>query len=383
MVKPSLSSERKQHLFRQILDGYKTQAVITRKGLAITNKLRPATVTQLIGEMIQSGIIAEDTINHQPGPGRPEVGIIPDFRLLTAIFICIDARNITASLVDIRGVVLAGAHQPVHDDNADSETLLNCFRTLISRLLQNCRADTRVQGIIISLPGVMDAEHCHWLYTNRWPKARHMDLSQLAEEFSIPVCLVKNLQAELNAFVLENNELSARRVLYVHWGEGIGAASYSKQQINANQQGLFGELGQLTFGNSQTIEQMFSLSALRGVLSEALPGDLSNERAAAKTLQHADITAIPCLKNAADIWSRLLANIYFILFPDVIIFSGPFTHNEALFREITTGFSQHVPDYFEQNVTFTINHKSYMNEMNGALSPFFDALVAEYCCQES
>ncbi|MFP3490150.1 hypothetical protein R0K20_21375, partial [Staphylococcus sp. SIMBA_130] len=60
MVKPSLSSERKQQLFRQILDGYKTQAVITRKGLAITNKLRPATVTQLIGEMIQSGIIAED-----------------------------------------------------------------------------------------------------------------------------------------------------------------------------------------------------------------------------------------------------------------------------------------------------------------------------------
>ncbi|MCG6396356.1 ROK family protein, partial [Vibrio alginolyticus] len=163
------------------------------------------------------------------------------------------------------------------------------------------------------MPGVMDAEHCHWLYTNRWPKARHMDLSQLAAEFSIPVCLVKNLQAELNAFVLENNELSARRVLYVHWGEGIGAASYSKQQINANQQGLFGELGQLTFGNSQTIEQMFSLSALRGVLSEALPGDLSNERAAAKTLQHADITAIPCLKTAADIWGRVLANIYFIL----------------------------------------------------------------------
>lgn len=383
MVKPSLSSERKQHLFRQILDAYKAQTLITRKGLAITNALRPATVTQLVGEMIQSGIISEDTVNHQSGPGRPEVGIIPDFRLLTAIFICIDARNITASLVDIRGVVLAGAHQPVHDDNADSETLLNCFRTLINRLLQNCRADTRVQGIIISLPGVMDAEHGHWLYTNRWPKARHMDLSQLTTEFSIPVSLVKNLQAELNAFILENDELSAKRVLYVHWGEGIGAASYSKQQINANPQGLFGELGQLTFGNTHTIEQMFSLSALRGVLSQTLTGDLSNERAAAKTLQHADIMAVPCLKNAADIWSRVLANIYFILFPDVIIFSGPFTHNEALFREITTGFSQHVPEYFEQNVIFTINHKSYMNEMNGALSPFFDGLVAEYCRQGS
>ncbi|MGJ3348894.1 ROK family protein [Morganella sp. Je.2.23] len=383
MVKPSLSSERKQHLFRQILDAYKAQTLITRKGLAITNALRPATVTQLVGEMIQSGIISEDTVNHQSGPGRPEVGIIPDFGLLTAIFICIDARNITASLVDIRGVVLAGAHQPVHDDNADSETLLNCFRTLINRLLQNCRADTRVQGIIISLPGVMDAEHGHWLYTNRWPKARHMDLSQLTTEFSIPVSLVKNLQAELNAFILENDELSAKRVLYVHWGEGIGAASYSKQQINANPQGLFGELGQLTFGDSHTIEQMFSLSALRGVLSHTLTGDLSNERAAAKTLQHADIMAVPCLKNAADIWSRVLANIYFILFPDVIIFSGPFTHNEALFREITTGFSQHVPEYFEQNVIFTINHKSYMNEMNGALSPFFDGLVAEYCRQGS
>ncbi|WNP32419.1 ROK family protein [Morganella morganii] len=383
MVKPSLSSERKQHLFRQILDAYKAQTLITRKGLAITNALRPATVTQLVGEMIQSGLISEDTVNHQSGPGRPEVGIIPDFRLLTAIFICIDARNITASLVDIRGVVLAGAHQPVHDDDADSETLLNCFRTLINRLQQNCRADTRVQGIIISLPGVMDAEHGHWLYTNRWPKARHMDLSQLTTEFSIPVSLVKNLQAELNAFILENDELSAKRVLYVHWGEGIGAASYSKQQINANPQGLFGELGQLTFGDSHTIEQMFSLSALRGVLSQTLTGDLSNERAAAKTLQHADIMAVPCLKNAADIWSRVLANIYFILFPDVIIFSGPFTHNEALFREITTGFSQHVPEYFEQNVIFTINHKSYMNEMNGALSPFFDGLVAEYCRQGS
>lgn len=79
MVKPSLSSERKQHLFRQILDAYKAQTLITRKGLAITNALRPATVTQLVGEMIQSGIISEDTVNHQSGPGRPEVGIIPDF----------------------------------------------------------------------------------------------------------------------------------------------------------------------------------------------------------------------------------------------------------------------------------------------------------------
>lgn len=66
MVKPSLSSERKQHLFRQILDAYKAQTLITRKGLAITNALRPATVTQLVGEMIQSGIISEDTVNRNP-----------------------------------------------------------------------------------------------------------------------------------------------------------------------------------------------------------------------------------------------------------------------------------------------------------------------------
>ncbi|HCM61503.1 MAG TPA: hypothetical protein DIT05_03015 [Morganella sp. (in: Bacteria)] len=379
MVKTSLSSERRQHLFRQILSGYKNQEIATRKGLAIRNNLRPATVTQLIGEMIQSGLIIDDTINHQPGPGRPEVGIIPNLRQLTAIFICIDARNIIASLVDIRGIVLSSLNQPVLDDNADSEVLLTCLRNLISQLLNNCLSDTWVQGIIISLPGVIDAKLSHWLYTNRWPKARHTDLSLLEAEFAIPVCLVKNLQAELNAFILENHDLATKRVLYVHWGEGIGAASYSKQQINANQQGLFGELGQLTQGDDRTIEQMLSLSALRGILNEALPGELSNERAAAKALKDADITALPCLNNAVSIWSRVLANIYFILFPDVIIFSGPFTHNDALFNGIIDGFNQRVPDYFEQNVIFTINHKSFTNEMNGALSPFFEKLVTQYC----
>lgn len=158
-------------MFRQILSGYKDQEIATRKGLAIRNNLRPATVTQLIGEMIQSGLIIDDTVNHQPGPGRPEVDIIPSLRQLTAIFICIDART----------------------------------------------------------------------------------------------------------------------------------------------------------------------------------------------------------------WSRVLANIYFILFPDVIIFSGPFTHNDALFNGIIGGFNQRVPDYFEQNVIFTINHKSFTNEMNGALSPFFEKLVTKYC----
>lgn len=374
-----LSLERKTLLFEQIFHGYQTGEPVTRKGLVEANGLRPATVTQLIGDLIELELVKEDTKTHVSGPGRPEVCLVPKKNQYNAIFVYVDSLTLTASLVNLTGEILYSASCEIEDRTVNKTQLISAVESLVKSAYEAMTPGTTICGVILSLPGIIDRKNQVWKYSNRWPNATDISFVSLESALACKVILVKNLQAELNAFIIENKQLKSRNTLYVHWGEGIGAASYDAHRtIRFRQQGLFSELGQtIVDSNGSTLEQIASLASLREVLGNELDCVVGNEKQCADQLKDLPLSSLTCLTNANLAFSRALVNAYLTLFPDTIIVTGPFVENELLFEHIKRQFFAHLPSYCSTDIQLMVNTNSVKNELQGSVIPFFSQYVSE------
>lgn len=379
----SLSLERKILLFEQILNGYQTSEIVTRKGLVEANHLRPATVTKLIGELLDFGLVKEDMKTHVSGPGRPEVYLIPNKNQYNAIFVYVDSLTLTASLVNLTGEILYSSSCEFENRSATKDLLISAIESQVRNAYDTIEAGTTVCGVILSLPGIVDRKNQVWKYSNRWPNATDISFASLEETLACKVILVKNLQAELNAFILENKQLKSRNTLYIHWGEGIGAASYDASRMaRLRQQGLFSEIGQTIIDNDgSTLEQIASLASLRDTLGQNLNCIIGNEKQCAEQIKDLPLSSLPCLEQAQQVFSRSLVNAYLTLFPDTIILTGPFIENTCIFEEIKRQFFAQLPSYCPSDIQLLVNSNTVINELQGAVIPFFSNYVNDKITQ--
>lgn len=371
MKTQSLSIERQNILFNQILGSYKRNELITRKGLVELNGFRPATVTILISKLIKLDTIKEDIKTNISGPGRPEVCLIPNIDRFNAIFIYIDSFTFIASLVNIAGDVLNTISEELSDRNARNEDIRGVVFRLTNAILDSLSPLMSLCGITLSLPGIVDTKNKVWTFSNRWPQVRNISFDAISVLLGVEVNLVKNLNSELNAFIIENNELADKKILYIHWGEGIGAVR-NTNHLETNDDGLFCELGQTLIDDGRvTLEQAASLASLRDELTEIFGHSSLNEQQCASLLMDQPIDSIPCVKNATEKFSLAVVNIYLILFPDMIILTGPFIQNKDIFELFKKHFFKYIPDYCGNNLVFKVNGNSYQNELHGSLHSFF------------
>lgn len=384
-MKPkSLSLERKILLFEQIISGYQSDEIITRKGLVETNGLRPATVTQLISDLISLNMVKEDTKMQVSGPGRPEVCLIPNLQAFNAVFVYVDSLTIISSLVNLAGEVLFTTNIEVDNQEATKEELVLAVESLVIKAIESATPAMTICGITLSLPGIIDRENQVWKYSNRWPNATNISFKSLASTINYKINLVKNLQSELNAFVLENSQLQSRNTLYIHWGEGIGAANYDSQRMTRfRDKGLFSELGQTIIdSNGNTLEQAVSLAALRNELSHCLGCLIGNEKQCAEQVIKQSLSSLPCLETATQTFTRALVNTYLTLFPDTIILTGPFVQNEQVFNLLSQQFFAQLPSYYSSDIQLLVNTNSVKNELQGSIVPFFSQYVNETISKE-
>ncbi|MGF1723054.1 ROK family protein [Vibrio kyushuensis] len=374
-----LSLERKVLLFEQILDGYKKDKLITRKGLIEKNGFRPATVSQLLFDLIELNIVKEDMKTSVSGPGRPEVCLIPNLKEFNAVFVHIDSLTITASLVNLVSDVLFSTSVKIENRETSKEEIVLAIGSIVKSAIESAEPNMKICGVTLSLPGIVDRENQIWKYSNRWPNATNVSFESISTKASCKINLVKNLQSELNSFVLENRQLASRKTLYIHWGEGIGAATYDpKRMTRFGGTGLFSELGQTIIDSDGcTLEKAVSLAALRHELSLTIGCTIGNEKQCADQVKLKPLSSLTCLESATETFSRSLVNTYLTLFPDTIILTGPFVQNSQVFEELKSQFFAHIPNYCSPDIQLLVNVNSVQNELQGAISPFFKQYVNE------
>ena len=139
-----------------VLRRFRRHGVLTRAALAEQTGLAPATVTSLVGELLDDGLVEElGPTSTRNGAGRPrvEVRLVAERRLALGIHFGVDVVNV--GLVDLAGGVHDLERVP-HRLDEPADSVLGRVGELAERLLGRAGVAERCVGIGVGASGLVD-----------------------------------------------------------------------------------------------------------------------------------------------------------------------------------------------------------------------------------
>jgi hypothetical protein len=161
----------KEHNKRLVLRTAYSQSNISRADIARTTRLTRTTVSDIVGELMDEGLLEEVGIGSSIG-GKPPIllSVVDDARQL----ICLDLSDdfLQGALVNLRGKIARRVNMPASCQ--EEQATLNCIFQLIDELV--AAADAPLVGIGIGSPGLIDSQNGivrEAVNLHFWSPARH------------------------------------------------------------------------------------------------------------------------------------------------------------------------------------------------------------------
>jgi predicted NBD/HSP70 family sugar kinase len=316
--------------------------------------LRPTTVSHLVQELLDDGLVAERHGRGTGRSGRPQASIEPVPERLAAVSLCVESRELHASLVDLAGRVLASDTRTLAA-GADNQAIEQALAALIGGLAGQAPKVSRVVGAGLSLVGTVDPSGLTWVSAARWPRLRALDLRPLADRTGLPVLARRILDTAL-ALLLESDATTAdRTVALLHWGFGVGTAVAHRGTLLGSSLGRFGEIGHLrtpgsagrrcACGARGCLETEAALWALLPRLRRRLGALPDDEQELTAALAAPGVAALPEVRAAVRAVQDGLVTLHRLFYPDEVLLAGPLAENPEVFRRLADGFAAGLPDY--------------------------------------
>lgn len=354
----------------------------TRRTLTKELRLRPATVSAMVGELIADGIVVEGNKVPSTGKGRPEVALNLRPKRLMSIVLEVVSLTIRGVLVDIDGQQVSESKATLNEDDAEQENIIEAFERVIEDILSQRPSDAEITGIGIALPGIVDERGLRWISAARWPRMSGLDFSRLAEKTGQRIRIERKRQAELRARFQRHPEERNRSVLYVVWGYGISSAYAQNGTVLSSTMGGFGDLGhwlvepesrrKCLCGQMGCLEAHAALWALTPEIRAAFPEISDQPGAVEDFLRSHDISILPRLEQATRLFALSLHNLFKAFFPDQIVLSGCFMHNPWISQRVRRLFFAQMPEYALGRVTLEVEDSNAEDAIIGLATPLFN-----------
>jgi len=278
------------------------QQRISRAEIAQRASLSRSTVSEVIGELLPTGLIAEVGIGESRGGRRP---IILEFRDDAAVILGVEmgAAHVGVALTDLRGRVRAwhAREHPVRTDPDGS-------RALISDLCDACLADGAGErplvGIGVAVPSPVDPSQPDHLSAVVLPAWRgRLGLDALGVRLGAPL-MVDN---DANLGALAEHWWGAGRGVddfaYIKVATGVGCGYVINGDVYRGATGVAGEIGPLAIAPQGTQ----CICGLRGCLATLVGAQALVERGGELVAEHPESMLVGRRLTIADIENAALA----------------------------------------------------------------------------
>jgi predicted NBD/HSP70 family sugar kinase len=222
------------------------QRQISRADIARQKGLSRSTVSLIVDELLELGLVQEVGVGESRGGRRP---IVVEFEDDAAVILGVDlgATHAAVTLTNLRGAVLAWEHRkhPVRDDPPGALALVNA---LAERCLESWGGSrSLLLGAGMAVPSPVDPERPDQLNEVLAPSWKGVAVGQpLRRRFKVPV-LVDN---DANLGALAERWWGAGRDVdnfaYVKLATGIGAGFFIDGRIYRGASGIAGEIGHIS-----------------------------------------------------------------------------------------------------------------------------------------
>jgi predicted NBD/HSP70 family sugar kinase len=349
-----------------VLELIREQGPISRSEIARRLHLSPATITRIVSDLLENGIVLEGSPIHSQYGRRP---VLLEFNPRASLVIGVYVhKDMMGALSDLNGEILERRVVPSVPGEAGVQRLV----ALIEDLHQLSRDyGIPVRGVGIGAPSIVNFEKgiVVWAPSLGW---RNLPLkTRLEEALRLPV-FVEN---EVNLIALGESWRGAGKgvgnLICISLGAGIGAGIILDGQLHRGSHDAAGEVGYIIPNETclgYTYDEFGCLEGLAGSVGivrraaarlgngepSALngkegiaPSDLTVEMVLSAA-KEGDPLAKSVLYETLDYLSIAVANLICILDPDCIVISGDLAEFGDLFiepiRSRLKGAVPHIPD---------------------------------------
>ena len=329
---------------RIVLNYVRDRAPISRAEIARETQLHRSTVSVIVDELLETGLIVGIGVGVSTGGSKPEL-----FELKkgdpTAIAIDVTPRTTTFAVADLAGTLLAKETFSTSPDvDFMTDQIIRRTKTMIE--------ETGAQGVEIgmSVPGLVDQANgkiFHIPYFD-W---RDWDIcTRLADATGSKVTVENDANATALAELWFGDERIKKSDTFVMVlvGEGIGTGIIFDGQVYRGEKGAGGEFGHMIAGDNAPVEcSCGSRECWEAYASEKAfiarykdrlrNGDLKqNEMNVADLVQLAvdgEKHAVEALKETAHYLGNGISNLIVGLSPQVVVVSGKITKAWDVFAD--------------------------------------------------
>ena len=228
-----------------VLNFVRDRGPISRAEIARRTKLQRSTVSEIVDSLLVEGLIEE------VGAGQSTGGRCPTLLALrttgaAAIGIDIAPTRTTVATSDLAGGLLESEEfETDHDFERTVERAVSAARRLTER------GGGRIEGIGVSLPGLVDSSKGRLLYVPyfNW---RDLDIgARIAEATGLKVTIDNDANAAALAELWfgRADVSEARDFIMVFIAEGVGAGIIFDRQVYRGEGGAAGEFGHMIIGD--------------------------------------------------------------------------------------------------------------------------------------
>lgn len=326
----------------------------TRKRLCRQLRIRPNNITESVQELMEEGLIYEDSFIKNTRQGRPEILLKPCPDKLVAVSIWVESTRLNGAILNINGDKIDSSFREIPAD-ADNTAFLDNLYGLMNTLLIKTKSKQSIIGIGLALPGVVAAHSTKWIFNSRWPNVKNLDLSKLSIRYSLPIYICRMLDAQLVALISQETQLADQSVYLIHWGYGIGASFAINGTVLTSSMGSACEIGHVKLNNASSLtcrckekgclETKAAGWAIIPALERQYGAFPNNEAGASKKIKELDIADNPIIKEAIKSIAGVADAMYRINYPDKMIFYGPFIFNDGTRNALANQIMQSIPEY--------------------------------------
>ena len=240
-IKKTYQELEKEKNFKQIMILLKKKRITTKSDLSIKLNLSVPTVTKIINEMLEMGIIFESELFESTG-GRKALSyeFVPDS--LLSIGVKIELNFLQLALINLDGKIIK--RKIIEKNFIENLEILDILTTEIQFFIFEIGIfSSKVQGIGISVPGIIDNNELILKIGTNF-KLYNIDFESIQKTLKYKV-IIEN-EANAACFAEFSNMRVRKSILVISIGTGIGAGIILEGIPYKGSHRKAGEIGHIT-----------------------------------------------------------------------------------------------------------------------------------------
>jgi predicted NBD/HSP70 family sugar kinase len=302
---------------------------ISRADLARQSGLSAATVSNIVAQLIERGILVEVATAPANG-GRPPVLLDIDAAGGYVIGIKLRGDGLTTVVCDLDAQVVASVETAV-SLVGNPDAALSAIEAETGKALERAAVPRdKVLGVGIGLSGVIDSRDgvCRFSHLLQW---RDVELVKpLRSSLGLPVWVDHDMNALAVAEKWSGDALAHRNFVTLSVGRGIGLGIVIDRSPYRGATGSAGELGHVIIepggprcgcGRDGCLEALVGEDAIRASVGARLGRAISRDELIALTAS-GDPTTVELVAEAGRTLGTAVANMITLLNPELLLISG-------------------------------------------------------------